>query len=235
MINDELHARNLSEEQIKELEFLANMPDEDIDTSDIPEVLDWSGAIRGLFHMAPEAQREAIAEMRARRNTRNREVDLDTKDITNTESLTEIERLGEVIEHPPWDSSSRMWVLDYYDGERIRLIQNPEKDLFLSWWSDRDRQTDRWITLPISHDKFKSMAKGNVSPYDAMTNPEAEALLITDYDVGDWDMPVKVVLVSAEGISEVTFPDTQATFKLEGWLIDLESPDNLLTKINRGT
>lgn len=32
-----------------ELTALAAMPDEDIDTSDIPEILDWSQAERGRF------------------------------------------------------------------------------------------------------------------------------------------------------------------------------------------
>lgn len=36
-------------EQKAEAEGLANLPDESIDTSDIPEILDWSGARRGVF------------------------------------------------------------------------------------------------------------------------------------------------------------------------------------------
>lgn len=34
-----------------ELAALEAMPDSEIDTSDIPETLDWSGAERGKFHM----------------------------------------------------------------------------------------------------------------------------------------------------------------------------------------
>jgi uncharacterized protein len=37
-------------EQLAELTALAAVPDEAIDTSDAPEVLDWSGAKRGLFY-----------------------------------------------------------------------------------------------------------------------------------------------------------------------------------------
>jgi hypothetical protein len=40
----------LPRERQTRLERLAAMPDESIDTSDIPEVLDWSGAIRGTLH-----------------------------------------------------------------------------------------------------------------------------------------------------------------------------------------
>ena len=40
----------LTPEQQAELEALSALPDEEIDTQDIPEVLDWSGAKRGLFY-----------------------------------------------------------------------------------------------------------------------------------------------------------------------------------------
>ncbi len=39
----------LTPEQQVELDTLANMPDEQIDTLDIPETADWSGAKRGIF------------------------------------------------------------------------------------------------------------------------------------------------------------------------------------------
>jgi uncharacterized protein (DUF4415 family) len=43
----------LSPEQFARLERLASLPDEAIDTSDIPEVRDWTGAKRGLFYTGP--------------------------------------------------------------------------------------------------------------------------------------------------------------------------------------
>ena len=43
-------ARKLTAEQRAELEALAAMPDEEIDTSDAPEVKDWSRARRGAFY-----------------------------------------------------------------------------------------------------------------------------------------------------------------------------------------
>jgi len=43
----------LSPEQFARLERLSGLPDEAIDTSDIPEVRDWSGAKRGLFYTGP--------------------------------------------------------------------------------------------------------------------------------------------------------------------------------------
>jgi uncharacterized protein (DUF4415 family) len=37
-------------QQEEELRALASMPDEDVDTSDIPEITDWSSAERGRFY-----------------------------------------------------------------------------------------------------------------------------------------------------------------------------------------
>jgi uncharacterized protein (DUF4415 family) len=43
----------LNPEQYARLERLSALPDEAIDTSDIPEVRDWTGAKRGLFYTGP--------------------------------------------------------------------------------------------------------------------------------------------------------------------------------------
>ena len=43
------HLRPLSPELQAEIEALEMMSDDDIDTSDIPEVLDWADAVRGKF------------------------------------------------------------------------------------------------------------------------------------------------------------------------------------------
>ena len=43
-------SKALTRNQKEELEALAALPDEQIDTRDIPEVLDWSDAKRGLFY-----------------------------------------------------------------------------------------------------------------------------------------------------------------------------------------
>ena len=40
----------LTQQQKEDLERLRNMPDEEIDTSDAPEILDWSNAKRGMFY-----------------------------------------------------------------------------------------------------------------------------------------------------------------------------------------
>jgi hypothetical protein len=43
-------SRRLTREQLAELKALAALPDSAIDTSDAPELLDWSGAKRGEFY-----------------------------------------------------------------------------------------------------------------------------------------------------------------------------------------
>ena len=43
-------SKQLTREQLAELKSLAVLPDNAIDTSDAPEVLDWSAAKRGLFY-----------------------------------------------------------------------------------------------------------------------------------------------------------------------------------------
>ena len=43
------------------------LTDDQIDTSDIPEATDWSGAVRGLLLMPSDERREAIEELRRRR------------------------------------------------------------------------------------------------------------------------------------------------------------------------
>jgi hypothetical protein len=43
-------SKQLKREQLAELQSLAALPDGAIDTSEAPELLDWSGAKRGFFY-----------------------------------------------------------------------------------------------------------------------------------------------------------------------------------------
>ena len=43
-------SKQLTRAELAELKSLAARPDKAIDTSDAPEILDWSGAKRGLFY-----------------------------------------------------------------------------------------------------------------------------------------------------------------------------------------
>jgi len=49
-------SKALTPEQQAELKALAALPDDAIDTSDAPELLDWSGAKRGLFYRPVKQQ-----------------------------------------------------------------------------------------------------------------------------------------------------------------------------------
>ena len=54
----------LTPRQIAELDALAAMPEEDIDTSDIPEIVDWSNARRGVFQLPPDQRWMALMELK---------------------------------------------------------------------------------------------------------------------------------------------------------------------------
>jgi uncharacterized protein (DUF4415 family) len=49
-------SKALTNEQQAEIESLAALPDEKSDTSDIPEILDWSGAKRGALYRPVKQQ-----------------------------------------------------------------------------------------------------------------------------------------------------------------------------------
>jgi uncharacterized protein (DUF4415 family) len=49
-------SKRLTPAQQEELKSLATLPDGAIDTSDAPELLDWSGAKRGLFYRPVKQQ-----------------------------------------------------------------------------------------------------------------------------------------------------------------------------------
>ena len=50
----------LTQSQKKELDALAALPDDQIDTSDIPEVLEGANSVRGLFHKSASERSKAI-------------------------------------------------------------------------------------------------------------------------------------------------------------------------------
>jgi uncharacterized protein (DUF4415 family) len=49
-------SKRLTRAQLAELKSLAALPDDAIDTSDAPELLDWSAAKRGLFYRPVKQQ-----------------------------------------------------------------------------------------------------------------------------------------------------------------------------------
>ena len=58
----------LKQSQKEELDALAALPDDQIDTSDIPEGLEGSNSVRGLFHKSDSERSKAIDKLRGRRS-----------------------------------------------------------------------------------------------------------------------------------------------------------------------
>ena len=58
---------DLTQAQRDELKAFAAMPEDQIDTNDIPEMADWSGAVRGLLHMSDSDRLETLRQLGKRR------------------------------------------------------------------------------------------------------------------------------------------------------------------------
>ena len=59
----------LTQPQKEELDALAVLPDEQIDTSDAPEISEGSNFVRGLFHKSASERGKAIDELRGRQSS----------------------------------------------------------------------------------------------------------------------------------------------------------------------
>lgn len=70
--------RQLSAKPKAEPEVLQELPDGQIDTSDIPEVLDWTGARRGLFYDLARLQLPLRQHAKECEEKEDRETDRDT-------------------------------------------------------------------------------------------------------------------------------------------------------------
>ena len=57
-----------TQSQKEDLDALTALPDDQIDTSDIPEVLEGSNSVRGLFHKSASERGKAIDDLRSRRS-----------------------------------------------------------------------------------------------------------------------------------------------------------------------
>ncbi len=55
--------RNISKQMQEELDKLAAMPDDDINTEDMPEITDWSGTVRGKFYCPPDSKYLFLSEI----------------------------------------------------------------------------------------------------------------------------------------------------------------------------
>ena len=62
----------LTQAQRDELKTLEALPEDQIDTSDVPEIRDMSGGVRGLLHMPASERRKALEELRRSRQETSR-------------------------------------------------------------------------------------------------------------------------------------------------------------------
>ena len=63
---------NLTDNEKAELEYLAQLDGDRINVEDVPEMLDWSGAQRGVFYK-PVKQQSSTSSDLARSNVPNKE------------------------------------------------------------------------------------------------------------------------------------------------------------------
>ena len=90
---------------------------------------------------------------------------------------------GTLLPAPPFPDFSYDEVLGYYDGPRILLERDELGQLYLVWWSDADMEMERWVCLPLTEARLHAIFAGQVSPRDAMENPEGGYLLAIEFDL----------------------------------------------------
>ena len=137
-------SKGLTQEQRAEIEALANLPDEAIDTSDIPEILDWTGARRGRLYRpvkqqitlrldadvvswfkasTPDGRGYQTEINRALRDHAGRDLNHDslrTRNITLSadENLIEAARRRAAAQHTTLNAQFRLWLADYVGREQ---------------------------------------------------------------------------------------------------------------------
>ena len=117
--------------------------------------------------------------------------------------LTQIS--GILLDSPPWRTFSLDRVLQYYDGPRLLLQRSQSGQLYLAWWSDSDETTERWIYLPLSESRLRSVLLGETPSYDALHAPEDGHIFVIDRYLAT-DEIVQTVLTSAESLPQDALP-----------------------------
>ena len=163
-------SKGLTQKQRTEIETLANLPDAAIDTGDIPEIVDWTGARRGLLYRPVKQQitlrldadvlswfRASTPDGRGYQTEINRVLREHAGRILNHDSLREkvIEALvrDEGLELKPYrDSVGKLTVgvgrnLDdkgISEAEARMLLANDVDDA----WRDLDNNCPWWTAMP---------------------------------------------------------------------------------------
>ena len=117
--------------------------------------------------------------------------------------LTEIK--GKKVVFEDWDSFPYEEVLYYYDGPRLMLQRNGKGQLYLTWWSDADDVTERWISLPLSEERLGEILSGKIPSLDALQSPEDGHLLVIDVDL-ESDSVVQIVATIPRHVPQDALP-----------------------------
>ena len=73
-------------------------------------------------------------------------------------------------------------VLDYYDGPRLMLQQDPSGATYLSVWTDGDADMERWLALEIGRDRLRLVLQGEIPLREALENPQSGQIIVLDQD-----------------------------------------------------
>lgn len=116
---------------------------------------------------------------------------------------------GTLLPGLPWGEFSFDEVLDYHDGPRILLERDESGQLYLVWWSDADMEMERWICLPLTEARLQAIFSGQISPRDAMENPEGDHLLAIEFDLTT-DAAPQAVKTTAVAFPQDALPHPEA-------------------------
>ena len=132
---------------------------------------------------------------------------------------------GTVLPNPVWESFPYDRVLQWYDGPRLRLQQNPTGQLYLAWWSDSDETVDRWIYLPVSETRLREILSGQIPSLQALSHPEQGYVFAVDIDL-ETDSVIKTVMTEISNLPGDAIP-------LPGAKLNLPVPDDILPAAKR--
>ena len=96
-------------------------------------------------------------------------------------------------------------VLQYYDGPRLVLQRNQSGQLYLVWWNDSDDSTERWIWLPLSELRLRSILAGQTTALDGLIAAEDGYLFVVDKAL-EADSITQIVVCDSSMLDGDTLP-----------------------------
>ena len=68
-----------------------------------------------------------------------------------------------------------------YNGPRLLACKNQASKIFLALWVDEEEDSDLWLYMLVSLDRLQSIRTGQISLYDAFSEPESHSLYEATY------------------------------------------------------